>query len=69
MNKNFIIKEILNTKYYKFLNESFKFIKQPKSQNYIKMANIVKHNINNQEFSDVNNIKGTQVAFIYRTKN
>ena len=70
LNKNFIIKEILNTKYYKFLNESFKFIKQPKMQNYINMVNIIKYNINKlKKLSDVNNIKGTQVAFIYRTKN
>ena len=68
--KNFNVKEILNTKYYKFLNESFKFIKQPKMQNYINMVNIIKYNINKlKKLSDVNNIKGTQVAFIYRTKN
>jgi hypothetical protein len=64
LNKNFIIKEILNTKYYKFLNESFKFIKQPKSQNYINMANTIKANVQMK-----NNIKGNTVAFIYRTKN
>jgi hypothetical protein len=62
--KKYIIKNILNTKYYKFLNESFKFIKIPKSQHYIKMANIIKHNIHMK-----NNIKGNTVAFIYRTNN
>ena len=64
LNKNFNIKEILNTKYYKFLNESFKFIKQPKSQNYINMVNTIKVNVQMK-----NNIKGNTVAFIYRTKN
>ena len=68
--KNFIIKEILKTKYYKFLNESFKFIKQPKSQNYIKMANIIKYNIYKlKELSDVDKIKGKYVGLIYRDKN
>ncbi len=77
--KKYIIKNILNTKYYKFLNESFKFMKIQKSQHYIKLATIIKHNIkhnikNSQlkikdKTNEVSNINSKYVAFIYRTKN
>ena len=70
--KTFTIIDILKDKYNKWLNESFKFIKIPKSQNYIKLATIIKNNINNQKYKNNQKDKtneGKYVAFIYRTNN
>jgi len=64
--KTFTIIDILKDKYNKWLNVSFKFMKIQKSQHYIKLATIIKNNINNQKDK---NIKSKYVAFIYRTNN
>jgi len=65
--KKFDIINILKKQNYKFLNESFIFMKIPKSSHYIKMANIIKNNIYNK--LNIKDYKSKYVGFIVRENN